>query len=49
MSRARVTKAGGVLGVITAFIAYYIAVSEVLAAEPFPVFRMPLGILKKVD
>jgi len=45
----KVTKAGGVLGLITAFIAFYIALSELLAAEPYPAFRMPLGIIKKVD
>jgi len=43
------TKAGGVLGVITAFIAFYIGLSELLAAEAFPVFTMPLGTIKKVE
>ncbi|KAG6853184.1 hypothetical protein C0991_006294 [Blastosporella zonata] len=39
------TKAGGVLGVITAFIAYYIGLSELLASEAHPIVRLPLGIL----
>jgi len=40
---AMVTKAGGALGVITAFIAYYIGLSELLSAEENPVFTLPLG------
>ncbi|KJA18270.1 hypothetical protein HYPSUDRAFT_45447 [Hypholoma sublateritium FD-334 SS-4] len=44
------TKAGGVTGVITAFIAYYIGLSELLAAEDMAVVRLPLGIFpKRVD
>ncbi|KAG6855682.1 hypothetical protein H0H87_012156 [Tephrocybe sp. NHM501043] len=39
------TKAGGVLGVITAFIAYYIGLSELLASEAHPIVRLPLGVL----
>ncbi|GLB41324.1 putative GPR1/FUN34/yaaH family protein [Lyophyllum shimeji] len=39
------TKAGGILGVITAFIAYYVGLSELLSAETHPVFRLPLGHL----
>ncbi|KAG6914693.1 hypothetical protein DXG01_015878 [Tephrocybe rancida] len=39
------TKAGGVLGVITAFVAYYIGLSELLASEAHPIVRLPLGIL----
>ncbi|KAG5643428.1 hypothetical protein DXG03_000936 [Asterophora parasitica] len=39
------TKAGGVLGVVTAFIAYYIGLSELLATEAHPVVRLPLGLL----
>jgi len=42
----KATKAGGILGVITAFIAYYIGLSELMAAEPYPAFRMPLGVIK---
>ncbi|KAG5717861.1 Ammonia transport outward protein 2 [Termitomyces sp. T112] len=39
------TKAGGILGVITAFIAYYIGLSELLETEAHPPFRLPLGHL----
>ncbi|KAJ7697822.1 Gpr1 family protein [Mycena rosella] len=38
-----VTKAGGVFGIITAFIAYYIGVSELLFAEQSAIFNLPLG------
>lgn len=41
------TKAGGVLGVITAFIAYYIAIAGLLEAEAHPPFRLPIGELHK--
>jgi succinate-acetate transporter protein len=37
------THAGGALGVATAFIAYYIALSELLNGEAHPVFTLPLG------
>ena len=40
-----VQKAGGVIGVITALNAYYIGVSELLAAEKHPVVDLPLGEL----
>jgi len=39
-----VTKAGGVFGIITALIADYIGVSEMLAAEQRAVFNLPLGV-----
>ncbi|KAJ7844448.1 FUN34 transmembrane protein [Mycena leptocephala] len=39
-----VTKAGGVFGIITALIAYYIGVSEMLAAERRALVRLPLGV-----
>ncbi|KAJ6464535.1 FUN34 transmembrane protein [Mycena sanguinolenta] len=39
-----VTKAGGVFGIITAFIAYYIGVSELLGAERRAVIVLPLGV-----
>ncbi|RXW14421.1 hypothetical protein EST38_g11434 [Candolleomyces aberdarensis] len=42
-----VTKAGGILGVITAFIAYYIGLSELLAAEDMAVIHLPLGVFPK--
>ncbi|PFH51626.1 hypothetical protein AMATHDRAFT_58738 [Amanita thiersii Skay4041] len=41
-----VTKIGGAVGLITAFVAYYIGVSELLAAEKNPIFRLPLGTFK---
>lgn len=45
-----VTKAGGGFGVITALIAYYIGLSELLAAEDMAVARLPLGAFpKRVD
>lgn len=42
-----VTKVGGVLGVITALIAYYIGLAEMLNAEDMAVVRLPLGAFKK--
>ncbi|KAF8067001.1 Gpr1 family protein [Lyophyllum atratum] len=39
------SKAGGVLGVITAFVAYYIGLAELLAVESNPIVRLPLGLL----
>jgi len=44
-----VTKAGGVIGVIVAFNAYYIGVSDLLASEANPVIRLPLGLIHKKD
>ncbi|KAJ7098509.1 FUN34 transmembrane protein [Mycena belliarum] len=41
---ATVTKAGGIFGIITAFIAYYMGVSELLRAERRPVASLPLGV-----
>jgi hypothetical protein len=41
------TKAGGVVGVITAIIAFYIGLSEILAGEPVAVFNLPLGVFKR--
>ncbi|KAJ3823170.1 FUN34 transmembrane protein [Lentinula raphanica] len=42
---AQVQKAGGVFGIITGLIAFYIGVSELLRAEPRAVARLPLGLL----
>jgi len=42
-----VTKVGGVLGVITALIAYYIGLAEMLNAEEMAIIRLPLGAFKK--
>jgi succinate-acetate transporter protein len=44
---ANVTKAGGALGVITALVAYYIGLSELLSAEDQAVFHLPLGAFSK--
>ncbi|KAL0573655.1 hypothetical protein V5O48_008301 [Marasmius crinis-equi] len=46
---AMVLKAGGVFGVCTGLVAFYIGVSELLSAEPKPIFkRVPLGVLHRV-
>jgi hypothetical protein len=39
----RLDKAGGAVGILTAFIAYYIAVSELLEAESKPIMVLPRG------
>lgn len=44
--KASVTKAGGALGIITAFIAYYAAVSELMIKEE-SYFMLPLGAIPK--
>ncbi|KAF7344326.1 Ammonia transport outward protein 2 [Mycena sanguinolenta] len=41
---AEVTKAGGVFGIIAALVAYYVGVSEMLAAEERPIVALPLGV-----
>ena len=43
MFRNRVQKAGGVFGQLACAIAYYIGLSELLAAEKKPLLRLPLG------
>ncbi|KAJ6505735.1 FUN34 transmembrane protein [Mycena vitilis] len=40
----KVTKAGGVFGITTALIAYYIGVSELLASERRAIVTLPLGV-----
>jgi len=40
-----VARAGGVIGIFTSFMAFYIGLSELLAAEDRPVFTLPLGML----
>ncbi|KAH6904182.1 Gpr1 family protein [Coprinopsis sp. MPI-PUGE-AT-0042] len=42
-----VTKAGGILGIITAFIAYYGGLCELLAAEDMAIARPPLGVFTR--
>ncbi|EDQ99874.1 FUN34 transmembrane protein [Laccaria bicolor S238N-H82] len=44
---ANVTKAGGGLGVVTALVAYYIGLSELLSAEDQALFHLPLGTFSK--
>lgn len=44
--QVNVTKAGGALGIITAFVAYYCAVSELLVKED-SYFSLPLGDIPK--
>jgi len=43
-NNTNLTKGGGVMGIITAIIAYYIAVSELLAADDKPIVRLPQGV-----
>jgi hypothetical protein len=48
--KVSVAKAGGATGVITAFVAYYVGLSELLASEDMAVVRLPLGVFpKRVD
>ncbi|KAH9482158.1 Accumulation of dyads protein 2 [Psilocybe cubensis] len=42
--KANITKAGGIVGIIVALIAYYIGLSEMLEAERRPVMRLPRGV-----
>jgi len=44
--KASVNKAGGALGIITALIAYYVGLADLLAAETSAVVRLPLGAFK---
>ncbi|TFK34619.1 Gpr1 family protein [Crucibulum laeve] len=44
---AGATKAGGALGAITAMVAYYIGLSELLATEEMPIVRLPLGVFNR--
>ncbi|XP_006456002.1 hypothetical protein AGABI2DRAFT_195275 [Agaricus bisporus var. bisporus H97] len=37
------TKAGGIIGVLTALTAYYIGLADLLASQPNPIFNLPLG------
>ncbi|KAJ7347736.1 Gpr1 family protein [Mycena albidolilacea] len=45
-TNATVSKAGGAFGIITAFVAYYIGLADLLAAEKAAVVRLPLGAFK---
>ncbi|PPQ84335.1 hypothetical protein CVT26_011358 [Gymnopilus dilepis] len=42
---AALTKGGGIVGIITAVVAYYIGASNLLEAEVRPVMKLPLGNL----
>ncbi|KAK1227492.1 hypothetical protein PQX77_009506 [Marasmius sp. AFHP31] len=44
----KILEAGGVFGVCTGLVAFYIGVSELLSAEPVPIARVPLGVLHRV-
>jgi succinate-acetate transporter protein len=46
--QVNITKAGGALGVVTAFIAYYCAVSQLLVPEE-SFFTLPMGNIPKRD
>ena len=39
-----ITRIGGLMGIGTALIAYYIALAELLAGEKRAIFRLPLGV-----
>ncbi|KAF8206056.1 FUN34 transmembrane protein [Mycena galopus ATCC 62051] len=41
-----ITKAGGAFGIVTAFIAYYIGLADLLAAEKAAIVGLPLGAFK---
>ncbi|KAK0201116.1 Gpr1 family protein [Desarmillaria ectypa] len=41
-----VAKAGGIVGVVTGFGAFYVGLGELLAADPFPPFLLPQGVFK---
>jgi hypothetical protein len=42
-----VTKAGGSLGIVTAMVAYYIGLAELLASEELAIVKLPLGVFKR--
>ncbi|KDR84435.1 hypothetical protein GALMADRAFT_56288 [Galerina marginata CBS 339.88] len=42
---ANITKAGGIVGIITSLVAYYIGAGELLDAETRPIMRLPRGVL----
>ncbi|KAJ3576019.1 hypothetical protein NP233_g718 [Leucocoprinus birnbaumii] len=46
-ANAATTKAGGILGCITALIAYYIGLADMLAAEDQAIVQLPLGVFAK--
>jgi len=42
-----VTKAGGSLGIVTAMVAYYIGLAELLASEELAIVKLPLGVFTR--
>lgn len=48
VEQVNVTKAGGGFGIVTAMIAYYCGVSELLVREE-SYFTLPLGVIPKRD
>ncbi|PPQ73829.1 hypothetical protein CVT26_012144 [Gymnopilus dilepis] len=42
--KASLSRGGGVTGIMTGVIAYYVAISELLAAEAHPVMTLPQGV-----
>ena len=48
--RSSSTKAGGIIGCITAMIAYYIGLAEILSTEDHAILTLPLGVFaRKID
>jgi uncharacterized protein len=47
LSDRSAVKAGGIVGVITAAIAFYIGLSDLLAAETYAIVKVPLGSISK--
>jgi len=43
-NKASLTKGGGIAGIITALIAYYVGLSELLAEQENPILRLPQGV-----
>jgi len=46
-AKVALAKAGGATGVVTAFIAYYVGLSDLLAAEDLAVVQLPLGKFRR--
>jgi len=46
LTQPNVSKAGGAMGIVTAFIAYYIGFADLLAAEKAAIVGLPLGAFK---
>ncbi|KDR79215.1 hypothetical protein GALMADRAFT_1363213 [Galerina marginata CBS 339.88] len=48
-AKASLTKAGGATGLVTAFIAFFVGLGGLLAAEEVPVIQLPVGVYKKTN